>query len=211
MKTVIVDYGIGNLWSVKSAFEYVGADVVISSDKAVISAAECIVLPGVGSYRCGVENLHNLDLVGCLNEVVLKKKVPTLGICLGMQLFSDESEEAPGVSGLGWVHGKVLRMNPSPNRLPHIGFNLVTPSPSEIDNTFFKKSNQLDFYFVHSYHFHLKEQKHMLATCSYGKKFVAAIAKDNIIGVQFHPEKSQSSGLWLISEFLSFSAKYKNG
>ena len=206
MKVVIVDYGLGNLWSVRNAFEFVGADVIVSSDPSRVSRGDCLILPGVGNFGSGMQNLYARGLVTALNDAVLGRQVPLLGICLGMQLLADESEEAPGVPGLGWIPGKVVKFRDKSLRLPHMGFNTVSP-PLGITSVFPTVNNQApDFYFVHSYCFSPSNEDHILARTNYGSEFISAVQKDRIIGVQFHPEKSQSSGLRLISNFLKFSA-----
>lgn len=211
MKVVIVDYGLGNLWSVRNAFEFMGADVSVGATPAEVSASECLILPGVGNFGSGMQNLHARGLVDALNEAVIERGVPLLGICLGMQLLADESEEAPGVKGLGWIPGKVTRFRDKAIRLPHMGFNVATPP--EGHDIFFKKvdDESPDFYFVHSYCFYPDDERHILARTTYGSEFVSAVAKGRVVGVQFHPEKSQSSGLRLISDFLKFSEGGRHG
>lgn len=211
MKVVIVDYGLGNLWSVRNAFEFMGADVVVSSDPYVVSKSKCLVLPGVGNFGSGMQNLHARGMVDALNEAVLGRGAPFLGICLGMQLLANESEEAPGVPGLGWIPGKVKRFRDKDIRLPHMGFNAAVAS-NEVGHFFSKVYDEpSDFYFVHSYCFYPIAERHVMARTSYGSEFVSAVAKDRIVGVQFHPEKSQSSGLRLISDFLKFSSGEHHG
>lgn len=205
MNVLIVDYGLGNLWSVKSAFEYVGANVTISSDPHAIVGSECLVLPGVGSFGTGMHNLRSRGLVEALNEAVIDKGTPMLGICLGMQLLADESEEAPGVEGLGWVPGRVVRFREKNLRLPHMGFNTASLT-QDVSPLLQGVNGTADFYFVHSYCFTPNDEAHILLRTTYGVSFASAVRKDNIIGVQFHPEKSQSTGLRLISNFLKFSA-----
>ena len=211
MKVVIVDYGLGNLWSVRNAFEYIGVEATVSSDPVVVSESSCVVLPGVGSFCSGMENLRKRGLVEALNEAVLNKGAPLLGICLGMQLLADESEEAPGVRGLGWIPGKVKRFSDQTLRLPHMGFNAVAPRGDRKDLFPKVDGKTPDFYFVHSYCFHPNDERHVLAVTTYGSEFVSAIAKNKIVGVQFNPEKSQSSGLQLIANFLNFSKGSSNG
>jgi len=211
MKVVIVDYGLGNLWSVRNALEFFGAEVTVSSDPAVVSKSSCLILPGVGNFGSGMQNLHTRGLVDALNEAVREKGVPLLGICLGMQLLADESEEAPGVKGLGWIAGKVLRFRDRAVRLPHMGFNSAAASGDRKDLFALVDGEAPDFYFVHSYCFHPDDGRHVLARSTYGSEFVSAVAKDRIVGVQFHPEKSQSSGLRLIADFLKFSAGGNHG
>lgn len=204
MDVLIVDYGLGNLWSVKSAFEYVGVDVTISSDPIAILQSRCLVLPGVGSFGVGMKNLHSRGLVNALNVAVRDKGTPILGICLGMQLLADASEEAPGVTGLGWIPGRVLRFQGNNLRLPHMGFNAAIPVRSA--DSFRIAESGADFYFVHSYCFAPEDEADVLYRTTYGNSFVSGIRKNNIVGVQFHPEKSQHNGLRLICDFVKFSA-----
>jgi glutamine amidotransferase len=210
MDIVIVDYGLGNLWSVKNAFEFMGANIELSSDPAVVAAARKLVLPGVGSFGTGMSNLHERGLVDALNEAVLNKAAPILGICLGMQLFADASEEAPGVLGLGWIPGQVNKLTNKALRLPHMGFN---GADADFANPLLETDSTSgeDFYFVHSYCFVPNDAAHILARTHYGYHFTSAVHKDNIFGVQFHPEKSQSSGLKLISRFIKLDGGFANG
>lgn len=211
MKVVIVDYGLGNLWSVRNAFESLGVEVTVSSDPAIVSGSQCLILPGVGNFGSGMHNLRARGLADALNEAVLEKGTPLLGICLGMQLLADESEEAPGVGGLGWIPGKVQRFHDEAVRLPHMGFNGVVATGER--RGFFPQvdGEAPDFYFVHSYCYHPDDERHVMARTTYGSEFVSAVTKDRIVGVQFHPEKSQSSGLRLIIDFLKFSARAHYG
>lgn len=205
MKTVIVDYGLGNLWSVRNAFEFMGAEVSVSSCVDEIYQSSFLVLPGVGNFGSGMQNLRARGLIEALNNAVLNKGVPLLGICLGMQLLADESEEAPGIKGLGWIPGKVQRFRDTNLRLPHMGFNEVKAQGSRKD--FFRKvdGKEPNFYFVHSYCFQPKDSQDVLALTNYGSDFVSAVNKNKIVGVQFHPEKSQSNGLEFIEDFLKLS------
>lgn len=205
LDVVIVDYGLGNLWSVKNAFEFMGARVTLSSDPAIVAAGKKLVLPGVGSFGAGMSNLHAGGLVDALNEAVLDKGAPILGICLGMQLLADASEEAPGSRGLGWIPGQVRKFTGKSLRLPHMGFNGASAATA---NPIFHidAPRPADFYFVHSYCFVPDDPAHVLARTHYGDNFTSAVRKDAIFGVQFHPEKSQSAGLKLISNFLKFNA-----
>ena len=206
MLVTIIDYGIGNLWSVKNAFEFLGANVLITSNPKEISSSNCIVLPGVGNFGTGMENLRSLNLINPLNEAVLEKDAKFLGICLGMQLLANSSDEAKGCEGLGWIPGTVNKFIVNNSRLPHIGFNEVF-AENEASNFFNNEfGGALDFYFVHSYCFHPFESENILAWTTYGNKFVSAINKNKIFGVQFHPEKSQSAGLLFLSNFLKFES-----
>ena len=211
MRITIVDYGLGNLWSVKNAFEFLNAEVTISSDPKEILASGALVLPGVGNFNGGMQNLRTRGLIEVLNEAVFAKKAPILGICLGMQLFADFSEEAPGVHGLGWIPGQVIKMKGQGQRLPHMGFNAAFAPARRPDVFTHVFDESQDFYFVHSYHYQPSLVEHVLARSAYGSEFVSAVKKDNIIGVQFHPEKSQSNGLTFIADFLRFCERKNCG
>ena len=201
---MIVDYGLGNLWSVKNAFEFMGANIKLSSDPTAVAAAKKLVLPGVGSFGTGMQNLHERGLVDALNEAVLNKAAPILGICLGMQLLADASEEAPGIRGLGWIPGQVKKLTSNALRLPHMGFN---SAHSDVANPLFAadSTSEQDFYFVHSYCLVPDDSTHILARTRYGEDFTSAVQNGNVFGVQFHPEKSQSGGLKLISRFIKLN------
>lgn len=210
MDVVIVDYGLGNLWSVRNAFEFMGAKITLSSDPAIVAASAKLVLPGVGSFGTGMNNLRQRGLVDALNEAVLKRGAPILGICLGMQLLADASEEAPGVQGLGWIPGQVRKFTGKTLRLPHMGFSAIsTDNANPLFETVRPSSDE--FYFVHAYHFVPDDPSHILARTFYGDYFTSAVQKGNIYGVQFHPEKSQSSGLKLISRFIKLETGGCNG
>lgn len=204
MIVTIIDYGLGNLWSVKNAFEYIGAQVQRSSKPDVIKEAECLVLPGVGSFATGMKNLTTSGLDVAIKSAVNEKKASILGICLGMQLLANSSEEGPGVNGLGLIEGEVVKLKGVKIRLPHMGFNTAF-SAIENEGVFPVLTKSSDFYFVHSYCFSPKDPAHILTYTEYGEKFVSGVKKDNILGVQFHPEKSQSKGLEFLRSFLDFS------
>ena len=201
IKVTVIDYGLGNLWSVKNAFEFLGADVQISSKPDDIYNSDCLILPGVGSFDTGMKNLNERKLIEPINESVIINKKPILGICLGMQLLSDGSEEGKKINGLGYIPGNVVKLNNDKLRLPHIGFN----EAASFSDNFFTSALNTDFYFVHSYHFIPTDSDHIICTTKYGTSFISGIQKDNIIGVQFHPEKSQSSGLVFLKNFINFS------
>jgi glutamine amidotransferase len=196
----IIDYGMGNLHSVLKAFERVNAKAVITSNLEIIEKSDKLVLPGVGYFKQGMDNLKRLKLIDALNKKVISKKTPILGICLGMQLLSDFSEEG-NAEGLGWTKGSTIKFNlESKFRIPHMGWNsLNIKKESKLFNGL--KENDL-FYFVHSYHVVPKENQNVLSITNYGNFFVSAIEKDNIFGVQFHPEKSHDSGLKIIKNFV---------
>lgn len=205
MATVaIIDYGRGNVRSVKNAVEHCGADAVVTADPQVLDDASHIILPGVGAFGAAMAALDAKDLPEILRREALEKGKPFLGICLGMQLLADRSEEHGTHAGLGWIAGEVVRLDAGLDRLkiPHMGWNdvaLTAPHPLFAG----LGSDQLTFYFVHSYHF--RAGLHVLASCDYGTRFTAAVAKDNILGVQFHPEKSQDSGVALLENFVRWN------
>ena len=203
MKITIVDYGMGNLWSVKNALEFIGSTAIISSDPELVSHADCLILPGVGAFGPAIQNIQSGGLQQAMEYAVLQRGVPFLGICLGMQLLAGESEESGKVGGLGWIPGRVTKFKDGDVRLPHMGFNATVPSRQH--SLLFRDIGMCaDFYFVHSYHFSPNDEQDILSTTEYGIKFVSAVQKENIVGVQFHPEKSQSNGLQFLSNFIKF-------
>ncbi len=198
---VVVDYGMGNLRSIAKALEYVGGDVIISNKPEDLRNAGKIVLPGVGAFRDGMENLrkNGLDLI--LNKEIKEKKKPFLGICLGMQLLADKSYEFGEWNGLGFIFGEVKKFDIDKKyKIPHTGWNNVKFVQ---EHPLLKgvKDNS-DFYFVHSYHLVCKDKTTMAGTCDYGGDFTAMVFKDNIFATQFHPEKSQKSGLKILENFV---------
>ena len=200
---VIIDYGMGNLFSVKNALEAIGAEAKISNEPDDLRRAEQIILPGVGAFPDGMKNLKNLDIIPILEEEVLEKKKPFLGICLGAQLLATQGEEHQLTDGLGWIKGRARRFQVDEKkfRIPHIGWNDVFPKK---DNILFKNVHPPIFYFVHSYHLVPEDQSVIVATSEYGETFAAALQKENIFGVQFHPEKSQKNGLRILENFLAY-------
>ena len=199
IKIVIVDGGFGNIYSISSAVEYLGYRASVTTNLNKIMDADRIILPGVGAFGRGMNNLEKRSLISALTESVLIKKIPFLGICLGMQLLAKSSEEAKGVDGLGWINGEVKELNSKGKLLPHIGFD-------EVEG--FNMDQKRDFYFVHSYALHSVEEECKLFWSSYGTKFISGISKGNINGVQFHPEKSQSNGLLLLKKFMNTGVIY---
>lgn len=198
---VIVDYGMGNLQSIRRAFEECGANVVISNDPKSIKCASRIVLPGVGAFADAMNNLNIQGWTVFLKQAV-ETGVPLLGICLGMQLLADRGTEGGETNGLGFISGEVIKfkLNIHNLRIPHVGWNDIK---IEKEHALFSGiSNGTDYYFVHSYHFVPQNIENILATTSYGPDFVSVVLKDNVIGVQFHPEKSQSAGFCLLNNFL---------
>lgn len=202
---VIVDYGMGNLHSVKKAFDKLQADVVISSDPAVILHADKLILPGVGHFGKAIENISALGILDALNEAVLVKRTPILGICLGMQLMAQGSEEGD-VKGLGWFDASVVRFkveDPLRYKIPHIGWNTAPASKeSPLTSTL---DPSAEYYFIHSYHLLCKDPQDILTTTEYAYPFASSISKGNMYGVQFHPEKSHQAGLQLLKNFLAIT------
>ena len=201
MLVLIIDYGMGNLGSVRRSFEECGADVQILKDPQEFNGASRVVLPGVGSFKDGMEHLENRGWVDFINWMI-EEKLPLLGICLGMQLLAEKGYEGGQVPGLGVIGGEVVRMDPQSDeeRIPHVGWNDVcvtqsTPLFSDIPN-------ESDFYFVHSYHFVPVCEDRIIATTPYCGGVVSAVQKNNVFGVQFHPEKSSKSGRKLLENFL---------
>jgi imidazole glycerol-phosphate synthase subunit HisH len=210
MKIAIIDYGMGNISSVANALSRLDCNAQITNDINEIKMADGLILPGVGAFGKAVENLKSLNLFEFLKEIVIKEKKPILGICLGMQLLADFSHERGKYEGLGLIPGEVKKINTYGKNLllPHVGWNSVdikakSPLYDEIEN----KSS---FYFVHTYYYECDE-KYIFGKASYGSLITASIQKDNIFGVQFHPEKSQTNGLILLDNFRSEIHKTQNG
>jgi glutamine amidotransferase len=181
----------------------VGADSIIVSNPNDIASATRLILPGIGSFDRGITNLKERGFMSILNKKVLEESIPILGICLGMQLFANRSEEG-ALEGLGWIDGEVKRFNFSTInknlKIPHMGWNYIQPTK---EHFLFKDVPQpMRFYFVHSYHYVCASQENVFATANYGYDFTCAIVKDNIIGVQFHPEKSHKYGMQVLKNFV---------
>jgi len=197
---VIIDYQMGNVRSVANAFTMIGCDVSITHDKNDIEAASRIVLPGVGAFGEGMNRLRKRGLVEVLQDQVLKKRKPFLGICLGMQMLATLSYEFGKHEGLGWIPGEVQRIEANDLLLPHVGWNSISmKSPCRILD---RLTDETDFYFVHSYQFRATEPKHVSAVCEYGEQVSAVVSRGNIFGTQFHPEKSQKAGRILLENFM---------
>ncbi|KKT93391.1 MAG: Imidazole glycerol phosphate synthase subunit HisH [Parcubacteria group bacterium GW2011_GWF2_45_11] len=203
MKSVmLIDYDMGNITSVANAFEVAGCDVKISRDPAGIANAERLVLPGVGAFGEGMEHLTKLNLIDAMRTHALKNQRPFMGICLGMQLLADRGYEFGDHAGLTWIPGEVKRLEVKDLRLPHVGWNNLKVVKKK--SPFLQGlSDEVDFYFVHSFHFIPKNVDVIAATCDYGGDFCAVIEKENIFGAQFHPEKSQKAGSLLLKNFLN--------
>lgn len=202
---VILDYGMGNSGSILNMLRKVGGDAIISSDVADIKAAKGIILPGVGAFDNGMEKLNQLGLIPVLRERVLEEKVPFLGVCLGMQLLLTGSEEGNSL-GLNWIPGKARRFDfkdikdNKRLKIPHMGWNIV--KPKEQETLFANCTEEERFYFVHSFAVECDNNDHILATAEYGYNFSCAIHKNNIYGVQFHPEKSHKFGMNMFKNFM---------
>jgi imidazole glycerol-phosphate synthase subunit HisH len=202
MSIAIVDYGMGNLGSVSNMLKRVGVEAVITSDPEVILGASKLILPGVGSFDNGMANLSERGLKGVLERKVLAEKTPILGICLGMQLFSGRSEEGT-LPGLGWIDAETVRFRFPPEqghlKVPHMGWNNLSPAREHPLLSGFDEPPR--FYFVHSFHVRCARREDVLATCHYGFDFTASVWHENILGTQFHPEKSHKFGMRVLSNF----------
>ncbi|WP_417328167.1 imidazole glycerol phosphate synthase subunit HisH [Halarcobacter sp.] len=195
----ILDYGIGNLKSIYNMFKKVGVESIITSDIETIIKADKYLLPGVGSFDYGINSLKNANFFEVLEKEILINKKPILGICLGMQLLTNSSEEGKE-KGLGWIDAQTIKFDLEDKSLaiPHMGWNKINPTNT---NDIFKNLNENRFYFVHSYHVVCNDNKNILAMVNYGQEFTCSIYKDNIYGVQFHPEKSHKFGMQLFKNF----------
>jgi len=200
----VIDYGMGNIWSVLNALRYLGCNPVVSSEPKEIAHAKSLVLPGVGSFRKAMDTLRKTGLDQSIVEAVQTNESKILGICLGMQLMGSHGSEDGNTSGLGLIPPSVDRFTSQEigsNKLPHIGFNLVYSLP---DSRLFHGIPEVaDFYFVHSYRMLSQGLSGTPAVCKHGTEFLAAYEQNNIYATQFHPEKSQTNGLLLLKNFLA--------
>ena len=199
---VVIDYGMGNVGSVVNMLRKVGAETEASGDVDTVARATKLVLPGVGAFDAAMTRLRERDLVPVLNRRVLEEGVPILGICLGMQVMTESSEEGHE-AGLGWSAGGTRRFrfdDQEPRlRVPHMGWNLVQPArPTPLFEGMYEEPR---FYFVHSYHVTCRDDGDVMLTTEYGYRFVSGIRRGNIFGVQFHPEKSHKFGMHLVRRF----------
>lgn len=199
---VIVDYGVGNLGSIVNMFKKVGVKAVASSDPGVIEQAQQLILPGVGAFDPGMSKLHERNLIPLLNQQVLEKQVPVLGLCLGLQLMTEGSAEG-SLPGLGWLDAAAMRFEFEASnihlKVPHMGWNtleILRPHP-----LFSDLLPEARFYFVHSYYVQCRDAGSVLAETDYGIRFHSVVAKGNIMGAQFHPEKSHRFGMQLLRNF----------
>ncbi len=205
-KITIVDYGSGNVLSAQKSFVKIAKDINIEVDVLIskklndVKDSTHVVLPGQGAFSTCMNGLKKTDgLIDELSEFALIKKKPFLGICVGMQMLAKMSEENGDHEGLGWIDGQIKLLPGDNLKLPHMGWNLVMPTNSKYNNLISTKN---DYYFVHSYYFDCANKDNILAETKYGTNFASIVGKENIYGVQFHPEKSSSQGLSLLKEFI---------
>ena len=203
--TAIIDYDAGNIKSVEKAFLSMGEEAVITRDREVILGADRVILPGVGSFGDAMEKLHAYGLVEVIHEVV-RRGTPFLGICLGLQLLFERSDESDGVPGLGLLPGEILKIPDTPGlKIPHIGWNsLRFPNRGRL---FEDIQEDAYVYFVHSYYLKAADEGIVTATTEYGTLIHASVEKDNIFACQFHPEKSSEVGLQILKNFIGISKK----
>jgi imidazole glycerol-phosphate synthase subunit HisH len=198
----VVDCGTGNLQSVNRRLDQLGAEVMVTSDPARVASAGKILLPGVGHFGRAMENLSHSGLADALNEAVLVKRVPILGICLGMQLMASSSAEG-GSRGLGWFGGSVVRLEVHDKlhfKVPHMGWNQVQRRKQSL--LLKNIPDGSEFYFVHSYYYAAENEDEVLLTSDYSRSFACGIERENIFGVQFHPEKSHEVGTTMLRNFI---------
>ena len=197
----IVDYGLGNLRSIRAALERLEVAYACTSDKETIGKADGLILPGVGAFGDGMNNLRRLGLTELLGDLVVEGKRPVLGICLGFQLMAREGHEFGHAPGLGWIEAAVVPMSKVDEsvRIPHVGWNDCTRTRQS--PLFDEIPENALFYFTHSYHMRCSDERDVVAMSDHGLPFVAAVQKGNIFGTQFHPEKSQWHGLSLLRNF----------
>ena len=209
MSITVIDYGSGNLKSAAKALETAANNIntssriVVTSDPKIIKQSDKIVLPGQGSFRdcyLGIKKIPGLNET--LNEFVLVKKKPIFGICVGMQLFAKIGYESQETKGFGWIDGEVRKINNINKtlKLPHMGWNQIELKKDSV--LFSNLKNKSHMYFIHSYEFMTKQKDCIVATTNYGNSIIVSVAKENIIGTQFHPEKSQKNGLVILENFL---------
>ncbi len=199
----IVDYRMGNLGSIQNMLKRIGVRAVITSDAEVIAKASGLILPGVGAFDTGMENIEQLGLLPVLTAMVMDRRTPLLGICLGMQLLTERSEEGRR-PGLGWIEGETIRFRIEQKRhglkVPHMGWNTV--AVRRRDTLFKDLDEDAGFYFVHSYHVVCRREEDVLATTNHEYDFVSALERGNLRATQFHPEKSHRYGMQVLRNFV---------
>ena len=197
----IIDYDAGNIKSVEKALLSMGETPVLTRDSEVILQSDHIILPGVGSFGDAMENLNKFGLIDVIHEAI-NRKIPFLGICLGLQLLFESSEETPGVAGLGILKGKIVRIPEGPGlKIPHMGWNSL--NVREGASLFKGLEKEPYVYFVHSYYLQAKDPEIVAATAEYGVTIHASVEKENVFACQFHPEKSSKTGLAILKNFLA--------
>lgn len=200
MAIVVVDYDMGNVGSIVNMMKKIGHAVEVSADPETLRRADRLILPGVGSFDAGMANIRQRGLAEILTDKVVNGRTPVLGICLGMQLLGERSLEGDS-AGLGWIPAEAIKFSSAAQRVPHMGWNQVTSASNHW--LFAGEPDDMRFYFVHSYHVVCTEPRDQIATAKYGLTFSAAIGRDHILGVQFHPEKSHRFGMQLLRNFAS--------
>jgi glutamine amidotransferase len=196
----IIDYNMGNVASVQKALNFLNISSVVTDNHKAISDSDFILLPGVGSFRQGMENLKRKELDKLLTDLVMGEKKSFFGICLGMQLIAKKGTEPEDCIGLDWVDGTIVKIEEQNLRVPHMGWNNIDIKKQG----YFDNLQGKDFYFIHSYHFMPDNKDVIAATVEYGGELVAAVQKENIFATQFHPEKSQVAGLSLLKNYFDY-------
>jgi imidazole glycerol-phosphate synthase subunit HisH len=209
---VIVDYGMGNVASIATMLKKIGAQVALSADTYQIASADKLILPGVGAFDSAMQSLQARNLIPVLNECVLQRRMPVLGICLGMQLFTKGSEEGK-LPGLGWLNARTIRISSKEQqpalRVPHMGWNTVhVLRPCVL---FRDTAQQPRFYFVHSYHVICDDGEDVTAITHHGVDFASSFERGNVFGVQFHPEKSHKFGMKVLENFVCWAGSPLDG
>lgn len=200
---VILDLGLGNLGSIRNMVKKAGGDPIVSADERQIERASQLILPGVGAFDYGVRQIQKSGVASLLRKKVLESKIPILGICLGMQLFTSKSEEGE-LPGLGWIDAETVRFPAGDSlKVPHMGWNEVKVKKS--NRVLGEQTLAQRFYFVHSYYVQCRDVQNVWLTTRYDVEFASGIRKDNIYGVQFHPEKSHQYGMQLIKNFINLN------
>ncbi|MBQ7956268.1 MAG: imidazole glycerol phosphate synthase subunit HisH [Lachnospiraceae bacterium] len=203
----IIDYDAGNVKSVEKALEYLGEEAILTREPEILLNAEKVILPGVGAFGDAMAKLHGYGLVDVIHKIV-EKGTPFLGICLGLQLLFESSEESPGVDGLGVLKGRIVRIPDGEGlKIPHIGWNSLT-YPNE--GRLYKGIPENSYvYFVHSYYLQAKEPSIVVAETEYGVQIQASVEKDNVFACQFHPEKSSGVGMTILKNFIEIGREDK--
>lgn len=198
----IVNYGLGNVSAIANIYKRLSFDYTVATKPSDLQNASRLILPGVGAFDWAISRLESSGMRPFLDDLVLLRGIPVLGICVGMQMMSTSSEEGQSL-GLGWIPGQVKKLNPvlssTKTSLPHMGWNSIAPKEHPI----FDNIHNPEFYFLHSYYYAPRNNRHVLAESDYGQRFASAVFNGNIIGVQFHPEKSHHSGVGLLQNFAS--------